>query len=278
MSSNKYKIFFAHSTHGKNDINNNSHVYNKLSEYFEDERNQLGNIEIIDFDKLNNNNFELLEIMKNHIDDAHLFICDITPDYIIDESSKQVICENFDKIPIDKIYCVQNQNVSVELGYAIATFGNKNIILIQDEAYYKKTQSLLCGIKIKHYNSSINDFHLDIVEEIKNFKQNDETNNQSFKNYYDYMLNEKSCVILANLLENKILPNEINNYVRIVYSNNFKKLYLKNKNNSWKCIMINIKTKKLEINYNKQIDLCYYAELYEDIKHLEILLEFELLK
>ena len=60
----------------------------------------------------------LLEEIKNYINDADIYVCDITPDYILNN------------IPL------HNPNVMLELGYALDKF-NKNIILISNEKITK---------------------------------------------------------------------------------------------------------------------------------------------
>ncbi len=86
----KIKIFYAYSNH--NDIN--LITYNLIS-------NNANIIDVCFNDNLNSN--YILSKIKNHITNADIFICDITPDYEYEYDNMIVI----------------NPNVMLELGYAI---------------------------------------------------------------------------------------------------------------------------------------------------------------
>ena len=74
------------------------------------------------YEKLNdiiiNNDNNLLDKIKNHINDTDIYVCDITPDYILNN------------IPL------YNPNIILQLGYTLDKF-NKNIILISNEKITK---------------------------------------------------------------------------------------------------------------------------------------------
>ena len=78
------------------------------------------------------NNF--LEEIKNHINDADIYVCNITPDYILNN------------IPL------HNPNVMLELGYALDKF-NKNIILISNDKITKIIPSIINDFEILYYNT-----------------------------------------------------------------------------------------------------------------------------
>ena len=106
----KLKIFYAHSNH--NDIN--FATYDLVS----------NNANIIDvcFNDNKNSNY-ILDKIKNHIIDADIFICDITPDY--DYDGRTFI----------------NSNVMLELGFAMNYFDNNNLIFICNSNYQSDIDS-----------------------------------------------------------------------------------------------------------------------------------------
>ena len=63
-----------------------------------------------------NNSHQLLNKIKNHIKTADIFVCDITPDCMIND-----------------IISFPNPNAMIELGYALRYFENSNIILLLNE-------------------------------------------------------------------------------------------------------------------------------------------------
>ena len=107
-----------------------------------------------------NNSHQLLNKIKNHIKTADIFVCDITPDYIIND-----------------IISLPNPNAMIELGYALRYFENSNIILLLNEKISKIKPSMLSGFEITNYNSDDTDYYLNIVDKIKsnvnNYKSND---------------------------------------------------------------------------------------------------------
>ena len=97
-----------------------------------------------------NNSHQLLNKIKNHIKTADIFVCDITPDYIIND-----------------IISLPNPNAMIELGYALRYFENSNIILLLNEKINKIKPSMLSGFEITNYNSDDTDYYLNIVDKIK---------------------------------------------------------------------------------------------------------------
>ena len=71
------------------------------------------------------NSHQLLDKITNHIDTSIIFIADITPDYISDNNLSP------------------NPNVILELGYALAKFGNSNIILLCNDKMTKYQKKYL---------------------------------------------------------------------------------------------------------------------------------------
>lgn len=60
-----------------------------------------------------NNSHQLLDKIKNHIKSADIFVCDITPDYILNDNTS-----------------LPNPNAMIKLGFALQYFENNNIILL----------------------------------------------------------------------------------------------------------------------------------------------------
>jgi predicted nucleotide-binding protein len=130
------KIFYAHSTH-RESINN---MYFKISEHFDNNEK----IQILDVDKSIKNNSIFLNVIEENLNSADILICDITPDFIPFE---HIIKKSYDMTP-----CI-NSNVMYELGYFSHKHNNKNIILIVDNEFGDKIQSLLRGHYIIKYSS-----------------------------------------------------------------------------------------------------------------------------
>jgi hypothetical protein len=122
------------------------------------------------------NNTFLLTKIQNHIDSANIFICDITPDYIINKTHNQIQNDNINyDISVneltqyyDNLYPVINSNVSLELGYAISNMEHNNIILIRNKTITNKTklQSLLNGFYIVDYEILHEESNINISDNI----------------------------------------------------------------------------------------------------------------
>jgi hypothetical protein len=80
---------------------------------------------------------------------AQLFICDITPDYC-----------NDNMVFVDS-------DLMIQLGIALNNFKFNNILLLLDESITKNVPLLLRNYNIHYYNSTRNDYHLEIINKIK---------------------------------------------------------------------------------------------------------------
>ncbi len=119
---NNINIFYSYSNNNDMSLN----MYNRVCDLFYNNEN----IKIIDTDEKNNlQNNNLLENIKQHIDTSHIFICDLTPDYI--------------DLDNNKFY--HNANVMFEIGYA--TKIKIPIIYIINRTQREYRPSLLKGIQ-----------------------------------------------------------------------------------------------------------------------------------
>jgi hypothetical protein len=258
------KIFYSYSNH--NQIARDT--YFKICEYFE-KNNE--NVEIIDVDNTDQvNNILLLGKILTHISSANIFISDITTDYLINQSSNQLstdcdytISSKELEICYDKLYPVISSNVAIELGYALSNLQENNIILIQNDLSSNKIPSLIQGLYLLKYNS-----FEDIIIKIKEYTQNINFTNDTAYKKFKYKLTEKSIYIINQLLDIQYFKN-----YDIIFNSKYKFLILY-KNNSRRQINITTKTFNLK---TKDICLSYYPELYEELKHIEILINFKIL-
>jgi len=130
-----------------------------------------------------NNSYQLLNIIKNYIKTADIFVGDITPDYIINNT-----------------ILLPNPNAMNELGYALRYFENSNIILLLNKKICDKIPSMLSGFELLYYNSDYTYYYFDIVDKIKS-KGNNYKSNEGCKTF-DYSLLQKfitslhECVII----------------------------------------------------------------------------------
>lgn len=92
----------------------------------------------------------LLEKICSQIDSSMVFVCDITPMYVIN-----------DTIPL------MNSNSSIELGYAIEKKNKKNILLLIDNKYKNNIPSLLKEFHYHVYENDNDEYVNTIVEQIK---------------------------------------------------------------------------------------------------------------
>ena len=94
---------------------------------------------IIDVDDNDiNNSHQLLNKIKNHIKSADIFVCDITPDWILNDNTS-----------------LPNPNAMIELGFALQYFENSNIILLLElnKKISKIIPSMLSGFELLYYNT-----------------------------------------------------------------------------------------------------------------------------
>lgn len=202
-------------------------------------------------DKLNSN--DLLTKIKNHIEEALIFVADITPDNILAD------------IPLP------NPNVMLELGYALDTFDNSNIILLCNEKISKKVPSMLAGFNILYYNSNNNEYFLDIVDKInENLEKYKNIEDTKGWDTYSYKLSNNfisklTCLLDINLTNYKIRINKtISQGVILLFCNNG---YPRR---------IVIATKQLYLK-NKEICLSNFNDIYDELKHLELILQMHML-
>ena len=164
----------------------------------------------------------------------------------------------------------------LELGYALNSFNNSNILLIQNEKIIKKNPSMLNGFTILYYNSDNLDYHLDIIDkinEIKNIylksssennKNNDDKN--KFK-IYRYPLSLKFTTHINQLLDIEhfksynIIHNKKNKLIELVKNNNVSRY-------------IDITNKVLELK-NKRVCLSCCPEIYRELQHIELMIEIK---
>jgi hypothetical protein len=245
----KLKIFYAHSNH--NGIN--FATYDLVS----------NNANIIDvcFNDNKNSNY-ILDKIKNHIIDADIFICDITPDYEYD----------------DKTFI--NSNVMLELGFAMNYFDNNNLIFIcnsnnqsdidsnDHKLMQNKIPSLLHGYEITYYTyDSNNNNYIDvIIDKINDTITNYRKNNTKWTLTNSYSLNKH----LIDLIQD-IFKIEISYYKIKISKKNKKIIIIFNDNINTR---LNI-TRKIMIINDKDYQLYEYKDLYEEVKHLEIILDKE---
>lgn len=253
-------IFYSYSNN--NDIS--FELYNKINEELIDE--------IIDVDKSNNNN-QLFNKISNYIDNCNIFVCDITPDFIFNNNDQKLWypSETNNTIPINYLKYFISPNVMLELGYYLKINKNNNLILLCDK---NKTggksdliPSMLRGFYIHYYDSSDQEEYKSIIENINEIK-NDYDNKEWIT--FDYKLSENFGTSILGLLDIKpneyiIRVNKKNKISVILFLNNYKKEYNR---------VLNINNKILKIK-NKLICLCYYKDVYDEIKHLELIINHQ---
>ena len=247
--SDKSKIFYAHSNH--NDIN--FATYNLVS----------NNTNIIDvcFNDNKNSNY-ILDKIKNHIIDADIFICDITPDYEYDGRT------------------FINSNVILELGFAMNYFNNNNLIFIcnsnnksdidsnDHKIMQDKIPSLLHGYEIIYYtyDSNNTDYINEIIDKINDTIANYRQNNKQWTLTNSYLLNKNLINLIQNIFKIEIL------YYKIKISKKNKKIIIIFNDNI--NTRLNI-TRKIMIIDNEEHEIYSYKDLYDEVKHLEIILDKE---
>lgn len=225
-------VFYSHST--KN--NQSYETYLKISEKLKDT--------IIDVSINPNNYSRLLDKITYHIKKADIFVCDLTPD--------------------TNEYPYPNPNVMLELGYALEQFENNNIIYILNENYKITLPTMIEGVNLIKYTFEDNDnYYSEILDCIES----------NIKNLYDkkgwcnfnYQLSNKFITSLQGIMD--INVNEytirINNKI-----NQAVILFPCNKGYTRK---INVISKKLTLK-NKEICLSNYDNLYNDLQHLELII------
>ncbi len=263
-------VFYSYSNNREESLK----LYNNICE---------NNDNIIDVE--NNNDLlsttNLTNKIFNHIDSALIFVCDITPDLILDLTTKQSKTDDIDDF--NKLVGLPNPNVMLELGYYMQENGEYNIIFLCDETVTNKNSqlipSMLRGYEITYYDSSYEECYLDINDKINNLYNkiiNEIVENENIienKNKwikYKYTLSESFLLTLDDLLDIK------RKYHYIIINKKYKKgsiIICGFSSNSYNRI-INICNKKLYLK-NKEICLSKFPNIYNDLQHLETLLQFQ---
>ncbi len=221
------------------------------------------------------NTNSLTDKIFNYIDSSLLFICDITPDLILDLVTNQSKTKNFDDI--NKLVSLPNPNVMLELGYYMQQKSNYNIILLCDETKTNKNSnlipSMLRGQEITYYDSSVIDHHIDIIEKINSLKQSIEISFEETKSKwikYIYNLSDSFLLALDDLLDIK------RKEYYIIFNKQYKKslIIINGYNSKINSRKINIGTKKLYLR-NREICLSKFPNIYKELQHLELVLMFE---
>jgi hypothetical protein len=229
-------IFYAYS----NNRDETRITYEKICE-------KIDNIIDVDNNDINNSH-QLLDKIKNHIKNTDIFVCDITPDNIITEN----------EIPLP------NPNVMIELGFALHHFENNNIILLLNEHISKKVPSMLYGFEVTYYDSDNSDYYLDICDKI-NSNIDNLYEKKEWKNF-NYILSSNFIIFLQD-----ITNCTVNDYI-IRINNRINQaviLFPSNKDNK-----INIISKKLKLK-NKEICFSKYYNLYNELQHLELIINLK---
>ena len=228
-------VFYSHST--KN--NQSYETYLKISEKLKDT--------IIDVSINPNNYSRLLDKITYHIKKADIFVCDLTPD--------------------TNEYFYPNPNVMLELGYALEQFENNNIIYILNENYKITLPTMIEGINLIKYTFEDNDdYYSEIIDCIESNIKNLYEKNGWTK--FKYPLSQKfksSLEDLMNINADKYtirINNKINQAVILFPC---KKDDLRK---------INIISKKLILT-NKEICLSKYDNLYNELQHMELIINLK---
>jgi hypothetical protein len=159
----------------------------------------------------------------------------------------------------------------LELGYYLKINKNNNLILLCDKNKTGEKSdlipSMLRGFYIHYYDSSDQENYKNIIDNINEIK-NDYDNKEWIT--FDYKLSENFGTSIIGLLD--IKPNEYiirinkkNKISVILFLNNYKKEYNR---------VLNINNKILKIK-NKSICLSYYKDVYDEIKHLELIINHQ---
>jgi hypothetical protein len=248
-------IFYSYSNHRETSLRTFNTVF-ELVNNNEENNNEIQIIDVSNNDIINSNN--LLIKIKNHINDADIFVCDITPDSI-----------NENNVPLI------SSNVMIELGYALNKFEKNNmIILLNDEFsenFNDNIPSLLAGYDIKFYNSDSSDesYCIDIIEEINNVIKNieKELGNPHEWFEFNYNLSEKFKSTIKIILDIKLKS------YKILINKNKKYSYIFLYSSKGKPRKINIATKILHLKNNNKKDLSLFnQDVYTELQHLEIII------
>lgn len=226
-------IFYSYSNHK----DTSSDTFHKISK-------KITNIIDTDNPDINNSN-ELLDKILNHLENSDLFICDMTPDNIIEDKP------------------IYNPNVILELGYALKIFRKSNIIIILNTFCYTTLPSMLNGFYILNYDSRDKNYENVIIKEIKARQNNMKEYNKDWITK-KYNLSERFINNVKILLDVKMI-----NYNIRVHKKNKQVVILFHCNGGYNRIL-NVINKQL-IMKKKEICLSNYKEIYDEINHLELI-------
>ena len=220
-------------------------TYDKVCETIEGKENKYG-FTVIDVDNGNNN--MIFDKMKQHIQNCDLFVCDITPD---------IVMENDTVLP--------NPNVMLELGYAqsLDKFFETNILFMINNKISKKVPSLLAGITYCEYSSDDIDYHKGIIEQIQQRLRNI---NQEYSCWMSiiYKLNHRFLYLIGQLLDVKMTGHSIRIH------KDAKQMVILLFCNKGQSRILNVISKKLRLKKN-EIDLSQFKEILDELNHLEML-------
>jgi hypothetical protein len=241
------RVFYSFSNHG-NSGNTMEQVDKKINEQYNEQ------ITICDIKESRETN--LLNKIFDMIDNCDLFVCDLTPDKLVQNDYDDNKTEYW------------SPNVMIELGYAMAKQNKLNIVLFVDNKV--KIPSMLRGVyyeKFLEENASSDD----IFEYIVNNYNEVYTKEKNYS-FFDYELSFASLNCITQLLDVKTLKFYHIHYDPKGIDDSQIKLFSTGNDR-----YINIKTKKLHLN-NKTMCLSYNKELYDEIKHIELLIKLEQMK
>lgn len=201
-----------------------------------------------------NNQKEIFDKIYNHIS------CMILNNNIINDINFSRIKHSLFHI-CDVTPLMFDNNLYIDFD-TLAIMGSSfnNGILICEKKYKKK---LCISDNIIYYDSKKNNYHLELINDIINVY----SNNYNLWLEYNYILSEDFLLCV-----NSLLDINYNNY-QIKYNITYKQLIIIFNHNDNKRIL-DIKTKLLCIQ-NKIIDLIDFIDIYKELQHLEILLNFK---
>jgi hypothetical protein len=237
----KIKIFYSSST--KNDL------VNSFAEKIEEKLRNNDKCIVLNID-YNSGANELLNLVKKNIKDCNIFLCDITAD-----------TNNNSNLYIP----IHNANVMLELGYAIHTKTLDSIMIIMNKSITKEKPSLLNGLYYDEYENT--DDYIEIIyEKLEKLIKYKYENNNIFEPI-EYELGQNFYKALDPILKLKYKDYQI-------YKNKkTNKIFIYIDAHLGYPRYIDVASKTLTVYNNKKediIDLSCIKEIYDDLKHLEI--------
>jgi len=229
------KVFYSRSNH--NDMS--TCFFDKLCQKLQEK-----DIKIIDTDS--NSSSILLDKILNSIYECDLFICDITPDYILDENNP-----------------LPNPNVMIELGYALSKLDESQIIILLNDTT-KLRPSMIQGMYYLGYDHKSDDSLESVLDEIIKKREHlqEYCSNKGWITK-KYTLSDKFLNTLDNVLD------IIRTMCEIKINNKSREAVILCFCNNGHPRVLNIITRKLSL---KKHDICLsnFSELDNELKHLEL--------